>query len=312
MKTIKKGSRGDEVKVIQLVIGTTADGIFGANTASSLKRWQSQHGLIADGIVGKNTWKKVVACAPMLKSGASGTWVRVLEVLLETMTKDGKYLRNEVQAVKAYQTSKKLSVDGIVGPKTWAALFEINSSSAAEKPSQNISTTGTNTKKPVDYKQYDPKWGGILYTQNNTYSKNQTIKSSGCGITSAADIIATWWDKTITPKETAAWAVANGYRTKNSGTSWDYFRWIAKKYGASKFVQTSSFKTMQGCLADGGYVVVSFRASKWTKNGHFCVLWKDDGKYIYVNDTASASAKRAKGTYREIKAAAKQYFCFWK
>lgn len=69
---------------------------------------------------------------------------------------------------------------------------------------------------------------------------------------------------------------------------------------------------MQGCLADGGYVVVSFRPSKWTKGGHYCVLWKDDGKTIYVNDPASASSRRAKGTYSEVKAAAKQYFCFWK
>lgn len=305
MKTIKKGAKGDEVKIIQLIVGTTADGIFGSKTKSALKTWQSKNGLSADGIAGPKTWAKAAAVAPMLKSGASGTWVKVLEVFLETMTDDGKYLSSEVQAVKAYQTSNKLSADGIVGPKTWAALFGISSSSAT-------TTNGTNSTQPVDYKQYDSKWGSILYTQNNTYSKNQTIKSSGCGITAAADIIATWWDKTITPKETAAWAVANGYRTKNSGTSWDYFKWVAQKYGASKFVQTTSFATMQGCLADGGYVVVSFRASKWTKNGHFCVLWKDDGKTIYVNDPASASSSRAKGTYSEVKAAAKQYFCFWK
>jgi len=68
---------------------------------------------------------------------------------------------------------------------------------------------------------------------------------------------------------------------------------------------------MQGCLAAGGYVVVSFRPSKWTKGGHYCVLWKDDGKTIYVNDPASSSSARAKGTYKEVKDAAKQYFCFW-
>lgn len=305
MKTIRKGSRGDDVKVIQFIVGVTADGIFGVNTKSALKRWQSQHGLTVDGIAGKNTWRAVSSCAPTLRVGSSGIWVEVLEILLETMTNDGKYLNSEIQAVKAYQTSKGLSVDGIVGPKTWAALLDTNSNSA-------VTTNGVNTKQPVNYKQYDSKWGKTIYTRNNTYNKTQTIKSSGCGITAAADIIATWWDKSITPKETAAWAVANGYRTKNSGTSWSYFKWIAQKYCASKFIQTSSFATMQGCLEDGGYVIVSFRPSKWTKSGHFCVLWKDDGKYIYVNDPASASSRRAKGTYKEVKAAAKQYFCFWK
>lgn len=309
MKTIKKGSKGDEVKVLQLVIGVTSDGIFGNNTQSALKAWQSKNGLSADGIAGPKTWAKIVDKAPMLKVGSSGTWVEVLEVLLETMTDDGKYLSTEKQAVKAYQVSKKLDADGIVGPKTWASLFGISASTATPPAT---ATSGTNSKKPVDYKQYDSRWGSILYTQNNTYSKKQTIKSSGCGTTSAADIIATWWDKSITPKETSAWSVANGFRTKNSGTDWGFFKWVASKYGASKFVQTSSFATMQGCLEDGGYVVVSFRPSKWTNGGHFCVLWKDDGKYIYVNDPASSASRRAKGTYKEVKNAAKQYFCFWK
>lgn len=261
MKTIKKGAKGDEVKVLQLIVGVTSDGIFGSKTETALKTWQKNNGLTADGIAGAKTWAKVVEKAPTLKTGASGTWVKVLEVLLETMTDDGKYLTAEKQAVKAYQTSKKLDADGIVGPKTWGALFGTAASTTT------VTTNGTNSKQPVDYKQYDSKWGKIVYTRNNTYNKSQTISNSGCGTTAAADIIATWWDKSITPKETSAWSVANGFRTKNSGTSWDYFKWVAQKYGASKFVQTTSFATMQGCLADGGYVVVSFRPSKWTKGG---------------------------------------------
>lgn len=264
MNTIKNGSKGDEVKVLQLVIGVTADGIFGSKTQNTLKTWQKKNGLTADGVAGPKTWAKIASNAPTLNSGASGTWVKVLEVLLETMTDDGKYLTAEKQAVKAYQTSKNLAVDGIVGPKTWAALFGTATSTTTTATTTTTTNNGTQTKQPVDYKQYDSKWGSIVYTQNNTYSKNQTIKSSGCGTTAAADIIATWWDKSVTPKETSAWSVANGFRTKNSGTAWDYFKWVANKYGASKFVQTSSFATMQGCLADGGYVVVSFRSSKWT------------------------------------------------
>lgn len=308
MITIKKGSKGNEVKVLQLILGFTGkevDGVFGNKTQTALKKWQKNNSLTADGVAGAKTWAKILTQAPTLKSGSEGVWVKVLEVLLETMTEDEKYTSVEKQSVKAYQTSKKLSVDGIVGPKTWKALF-------GAAPSAIVTTNGTNSKKPVDYKQYDSKWGKIVYTKNNTYSKKQTISNSGCGPTSAADIVATWWDKSITPKELCALAVKHGYRTTNSGTAWGYFKFLAQKYGASKFIQTSSFATMQGCLADGGYVVVSFRPSKWTKGGHYCVLWKDDGKTIYVNDPASASSRRAKGTYSEVKAAAKQYFCFWK
>lgn len=57
MKTIKKGSKGNAVKVWQIIIGVAADGIFGSGTESATKTWQSNHGLTADGIVGKMSWK---------------------------------------------------------------------------------------------------------------------------------------------------------------------------------------------------------------------------------------------------------------
>ena len=57
MNTIKKGSKGNAVKVWQIIIGAAADGIFGSGTESATKTWQSNHGLTADGIVGKMSWK---------------------------------------------------------------------------------------------------------------------------------------------------------------------------------------------------------------------------------------------------------------
>ena len=303
--TIKKGSKGDMVMALQYVIGVKADGIFGSDTKTAVKNYQKKNGLTADGEAGKKTFTVIVEKAPVLRFGATGAYVYAMEALLNTLKLDGIYAQDEVDHVKTYQASKNLEIDGIVGKKTWSALFGLDTT---------ISTTtnnGANTKQPVNYKQYDSRWAKIVYTRNNTYNKNQTIKSSGCGPTSMADILATWFDKNITPKETCALSVANGYRTKNDGTSWDYFKFVSTKYPFPKFIQTSSFATMQNCLAAGGLVVVSFRPSKWTNGGHFCCLWKDDGKNIYVNDPASASSARAKGTYAEVKAAAKQYFCFY-
>ena len=56
MKIIKKGSKGNAVKVWQIIIGVTADGNFGSGTESATKTWQHKHGLAADGIVGKVSW----------------------------------------------------------------------------------------------------------------------------------------------------------------------------------------------------------------------------------------------------------------
>ena len=263
-KTLKRGSKGDMVKALQYIVGTKTDGIFGEKTELAVKEYQSANGLSADGKAGKLTFQKIVDKAPILSIGSSGSYVYVLETLLETMTLDGLYADEELAHVKTFQASKNLDMDGKVGRKTWEALFGLD---IDPETSSNITTNGTNTTQPVNYKQYDSKWGSVIYTKNNTYNKNQTIKSSGCGPTSMADILATWFDKNITPVETCALSVANGYRTSNSGTSWDYFKFISKKYPFSKFVQTSSFKTMQACLAAGGLVVVSFRPSKWTKGG---------------------------------------------
>ena len=54
---LKKGSRGPEVKEWQKVIGTSADGIFGAGTEKLTIAWQKKNGLTADGIVGPATWE---------------------------------------------------------------------------------------------------------------------------------------------------------------------------------------------------------------------------------------------------------------
>jgi len=57
MKTIKKGSKGNAVKVWQIIIGAAADGNFGSGTERMTKTWQGNHGLTADGIVGAKSWK---------------------------------------------------------------------------------------------------------------------------------------------------------------------------------------------------------------------------------------------------------------
>lgn len=56
MKTIRLGSRGDEVKTLQKYLGINPDGIFGPATMKSVMAWQKSKGLTPDGIVGPKTW----------------------------------------------------------------------------------------------------------------------------------------------------------------------------------------------------------------------------------------------------------------
>lgn len=57
MITLKTGSRGDTVKLLQHRLNIMADGIFGKLTEEAVKEFQTGHGLAADGIVGPKTWE---------------------------------------------------------------------------------------------------------------------------------------------------------------------------------------------------------------------------------------------------------------
>jgi|SRR5881394_835356 len=57
--TLRVGSRGDDVKRWQRIIGVTDDGNFGPKTKAATQAWQSAHGLTPDGVVGKMTWGAV-------------------------------------------------------------------------------------------------------------------------------------------------------------------------------------------------------------------------------------------------------------
>lgn len=56
MKTVKKGSRGQEVRALQEKLSLHVDGIFGPLTEEAVKSFQFSHGLETDGIVGPKTW----------------------------------------------------------------------------------------------------------------------------------------------------------------------------------------------------------------------------------------------------------------
>ena len=56
MNTLKKGSKGKEVEMLQKALNITVDGDFGIKTENAVKSFQKSKGLVADGIVGEKTW----------------------------------------------------------------------------------------------------------------------------------------------------------------------------------------------------------------------------------------------------------------
>jgi peptidoglycan hydrolase-like protein with peptidoglycan-binding domain len=134
--TLRKGDRGDAVKRLQQVLNElgykagSADGIFGNRTLQATRSFQEDAGLLADGLVGRKTkasLEDAIRPRPTLRRGDRNDEVAYLQELLNSRgfdsgAPDGIFGRNTETAVKGFQKSTGLKVDGIVGKNTWQAL----------------------------------------------------------------------------------------------------------------------------------------------------------------------------------------------
>ena len=159
---LRQGSRGQNIRLVQFWLkiartvyqslsNVTVDGIFGPATTAAVRRFQTYFGLASDGVVGRTTWNKLYevyndianrllssSLRPgeypgLLRSGSTGTAVRELQFYLYLMSAyqssipsvsiDGRFGAATEAAVRAYQRFAGLTVDGIVGRKTWDSLY---------------------------------------------------------------------------------------------------------------------------------------------------------------------------------------------
>jgi peptidoglycan hydrolase-like protein with peptidoglycan-binding domain len=155
------GSYGSDVKLLQTMLNNngcnlTVDGILGKLTEDAVKDYQSKNGLKADGVVGTRTLEKlkpaptataaeIAGITRLLVVGSQGDDVKVLQTAFNNngynLKVDGILGSLTEAAVKDYQGKKGLEVDGIVGPKTLAALTPVPATAATVKPTTPATTT---------------------------------------------------------------------------------------------------------------------------------------------------------------------------
>lgn len=153
---------------------TDPEGTFGESTRAAVQKFQSIFDLTADGIVGKATWYKLsslytavtrladldsegttlgigtVPPSAVLRQGSRGQDVVTLQYLLNVISRynpdvpapaqDGIFGSGTKQSVTAFQRESGLDPDGIVGARTWQALY--NSYLGIE---ENVPTPGPDT-----------------------------------------------------------------------------------------------------------------------------------------------------------------------
>ena len=281
MDKLQNGSTGDDVRVLQYLLGRNPSGKYGPNLAAAVKKYQKGAGLTTVGRVGPRTWAALAEGAPALTQESTGNYVGAVQVFLG-VEDTGLYDDATIEAVTGFERRAGLTATGEVDAATWRAML------VGVEAEEDGEAAGA--RQPVDYKQTDKRWKNVMYSANS--NKKQTIGTSGCRPTAMADVIATWCDPSVTPKELAAVAVQKKYRTRNSGTTYGFFGYVAKHYGL-RCKQTSSTKRAVEALEGGALVIANMGPGYWTKGGHYICCWKADETYIYANDPASGKRKRA-------------------
>ena len=168
---LQTGSSGNYVTVLQVMLNRIAknypaipriypvDGVFGTQTETAVKKFQSIFNLTSDGLVGQATWYKLVflyvgvtnlselvsegqpftqvqgpSAGVTLREGSTGISVSALQYFISIIGQfsstipalqiDGIFGPKTLEAVQAAQTRFGLPVTGVVDRNTWQRLYD--------------------------------------------------------------------------------------------------------------------------------------------------------------------------------------------
>ena len=188
---------------------TDASGVFGSSTDAAVRKFQSVFNLTSDGIVGKATWYKIsqiytavtrlaeldsegtsigigtVPPSTVLRQGSRGNDVLTLQYILNviaqfypmlpSVTQDGIFGSGTNQAVIAFQQMMQLTPDGLVGPATWQALYDVVQGIQGSVPSPTPDS---------GYFEYTVRSGDTLWILAQRYGTTVDAIKSLNGLTS--------------------------------------------------------------------------------------------------------------------------------
>ncbi len=131
---VRRGARDHPVRTLQHLLrahgrNVAVDGSFGPATEAAVRAFQQAHGQAGDGIVGPQTWPLLIV---QVRRGRTGEAVRGVQEEFQFRNLsgdprkgvqiDGSFGPKTDEAVRGFQQSLGIGVDGIVGPITWRAL----------------------------------------------------------------------------------------------------------------------------------------------------------------------------------------------
>lgn len=163
-------------------------GVFGEATRNAVREFQQIFGLTPDGVVGKATWYELVrlyvavtelaelvsqgqnyynvrfAYTGPLREGDRGGAVRVLQYMLAILAQfdnsltpvqiDGDFGPTTAQAVREFQRVNGLAVDGVVGERTWRAIYRAFASAERDLRRDDVRFSNDVLRAAGEYRQH--------------------------------------------------------------------------------------------------------------------------------------------------------------
>jgi len=172
---------------------TNPNGVFDQETQNAVRIFQRTFNLTQDGIVGRSTWNRInqlyvgitqlaelggegerIGLSPTpptttVRQGARGEQVQHVQFLINyisqfypeipSVIRDGNFGPATTTAVQAFQRRFGLTADGVVGPATWARMYEVARGIIGQQPPQ-IPTPPITPQPPIT--TFPPFPGTIL------------------------------------------------------------------------------------------------------------------------------------------------------
>ncbi len=175
-ENLKIGAEGKQVRLAQARLKQLGfyrgdvDSKFGYSTYLAVRAFQGMNGLKVDGVIGVVTTSRLFAntvvnskgvtvtsqLAIRVAYGDSGPAVKMVQDRLRALrfysgTADSKFGYATFLAVKEFQKWNRLTVDGIVGPTTWRALFSSSASPYEPDTTPNLPDPSAGTYFRITY-----------------------------------------------------------------------------------------------------------------------------------------------------------------
>ncbi len=234
---------------------TDPPGVFQDSTRDAVTKFQRVFSLTPDGIVGKATWHKIsslyagitrlaeldsegttlgigtVPPSSVLRQGSRSQDVITLQYLLDVISEyypgipapaqDGIFGSGTRQSVIAFQQTMGLQADGIVGPRTWEALYEIYQGIQQNVP---LPGPGSGSGTGSGIVEYTVKPGDSLWQIARRYGTTVNAIKSLNGLTS--DLLNIGQVLKIPTSQTSPYTE---YTVQSGDTLW----LLAKRYGTT-------------------------------------------------------------------------------